>query len=44
MDIEFHCYMTHLIALRAGVQPEDAFTIAAIAQTGLDNSELHVSL
>lgn len=28
MDIEFHYYMTHLIALRAGFKTEDAHTIA----------------
>ncbi len=28
MDIEFHYFMTHLIALRAGFKPGDAHTIA----------------
>lgn len=32
MDIEFHYYMTHLIALRAGFKSEDAFTIANAGQ------------
>jgi hypothetical protein len=37
MDIEFHYYMTHLIALRAGFKPEDAFTIAYASQYTDDN-------
>lgn len=37
MDIEFHYYMTHLIALRAGFKPEDAFTIAYSSQYTDDN-------
>jgi len=32
MDIEFHYYMTHLIALRAGFKPDDAHTIAYASQ------------
>jgi hypothetical protein len=37
MDIEFHYYMTHLIALRAGFRPVDAFTIACASQYTDDN-------
>jgi hypothetical protein len=37
MDIEFHFYMTHLIALRAGFRPEDAYTIACASQYTDDN-------
>jgi len=37
MDIEFHYYMTHLIALRAGYKPDDAFTIAYASQYTDDN-------
>lgn len=39
MDIEFHYYMTHLIALRAGFKPEDAFKIAYASQYTDDNEE-----
>ena len=37
MDIEFHYYMTHLIALRAGFKPDDAFKIAYASQYTDDN-------
>jgi len=37
MDIEFHYYMTHLIALRAGFKPKDALTIACASQYTDDN-------
>ena len=37
MDIEFHYYMTHLIALRAGFKPSDAYTIAYASQYTDDN-------
>jgi hypothetical protein len=37
MDIEFHFYMTHLIALRAGFKAEDAYTIAYASQYTDDN-------
>ena len=37
MDIEFHYYMTHLIALRAGFRPDDAFKIAYASQYTDDN-------
>jgi len=41
MDIEFHYYMTHLIALRAGFKPEDAVTIAFASQYTDDNDTPH---
>lgn len=37
MDIEFHYYMTHLIALRAGFKKGDAYTIAYASQYTDDN-------
>ena len=37
MDIEFHYYMTYLIAARAGFQPAQALTIAHAAQSVDDN-------
>ena len=37
MDIEFHYYMTHLIALRAGFKPDDALTVAYASQYTDDN-------
>src|ERR1700761_2579079 len=37
MDIEFHYYMTYLIAARAGHAPADAVTIAHAAQEIDDN-------
>ena len=37
MDIEFHYYMTYLIASRAGFSPADAATIAQAAQEVDDN-------
>jgi hypothetical protein len=39
MDREFHHNMTHLIALRAGFQPDDAFTIAYASQYTDDNDK-----
>ncbi len=39
MDIEFHYYMTHLIALRAGFKKEDALKIAYASQYTDDNDE-----
>ena len=41
MDIEFHYFMTHLIALRAGFQPEDAFKIAYASQYTDDNENVY---
>jgi hypothetical protein len=41
MDIEFHYYMTHLIALRAGFKPNDAFTIAYSSQYIDDNKNTY---
>jgi len=41
MDIEFHYYMTHLIALRAGFKPDDAFTIAYASQFTDDNENTY---
>jgi hypothetical protein len=41
MDIEFHYYMTHIIALRAGYNPEEAFTIAYASQYTDDNDKLY---
>jgi hypothetical protein len=37
MDIEFHYYMTYLIAVRAGIAPDTAVTIAKSAQEVDDN-------
>lgn len=37
MDIEFHYYMTYLIAAKAGFAPEDAEIIAHSAQSVDDN-------
>jgi hypothetical protein len=37
MDVEFHYYMTYLIAAKAGFGPEDAFTIANACQYVDDN-------
>ncbi|MFQ5478757.1 MAG: DUF6765 family protein [Candidatus Binatia bacterium] len=37
MDIEFHYYMTYLIAARAGMGPEDAYTVAYSSQYVDDN-------
>jgi hypothetical protein len=39
MDIEFHYYMTHLIALRAGFKNDDALKIAYASQYTDDNDE-----
>jgi hypothetical protein len=39
MDREFHYYMTHLIASRAGFWPDDAFTIAHASQYTDENDE-----
>jgi hypothetical protein len=41
MDIEFHYYMTHLIALRAGFGPDDALAIAYSSQYTDDNAILY---
>lgn len=37
MDVEFHYYMTYLVAAKAGFGPEDAFTIANACQYVDDN-------
>jgi hypothetical protein len=37
MDIEFHYYMTYIIALRAGFKADDAYTIAYSSQYTDDN-------
>src|SRR5271169_3079809 len=37
MDIEFHYYITHLIAMRAGVNKADALKIAYSSQLTDDN-------
>lgn len=37
MDIEFHYYMTYIIALRAGFKVDDAYTIAYSSQYTDDN-------
>ncbi|HWR58124.1 MAG TPA: DUF6765 family protein, partial [Thermodesulfovibrionales bacterium] len=37
MDIEFHFYMTYLIALKAGFKKEDAYVIAYSSQYTDDN-------
>lgn len=37
MDIEFHYYMTYLIAVRAGFKVDDAYTIAYSSQYTDDN-------
>jgi len=41
MDIEFHYYITHLIAVRAGFHPAEATTLAQAAQEIDDN---HISI
>lgn len=41
MDIEFHYYQTHLIALRAGFSPDDALTIAYASQYTDDNENVY---
>jgi len=38
MDIEFHYYITYLIAARAGFSPEDALTLAHASQYVDDNN------
>lgn len=40
MDVEFHYYMTYLIAARAGFPPGDAFTLAHACQYVDDNDFL----
>jgi len=37
MDVEFHYYMTYLIAVRAGFSPEDAYIIAHASENVDDN-------
>jgi hypothetical protein len=37
MDVEFHYYMTYIIALRAGFKTDDAYTIAYSSQYTDDN-------
>jgi hypothetical protein len=37
MDREFHSYMTYIIALRAGFETDDAYTIAYSSQYTDDN-------
>ena len=37
MDIEFHCYMTYLIAVRAGFISAEAAVVAQSAQEVDDN-------
>jgi hypothetical protein len=37
MEIEFHYHITHLMALRAGFKPGDAFKIAYSSQYTYDN-------
>ena len=41
MDIEFHYYMTYLIAARAGYPPKEAETIAHSCQMVDDNTSCH---
>jgi hypothetical protein len=43
MDIEFHYYMTYLIATRAGFNPHDAWLIAHSAQ-GVDDNHIPVKV
>src|SRR5260221_5782057 len=43
MDIEFHYYMTHLIAVRAGLSPAEASIIAQSAQE-IDDNHIPVSV
>jgi hypothetical protein len=40
MDIEFHYYMTYLIAVKAGLEPEEALTVATASQYVDDNDRL----
>jgi hypothetical protein len=39
MDIEFHYYITYIVALRAGYHPNDAYLIAYSCQYTDDNNE-----
>jgi hypothetical protein len=41
MDIEFHYYITYIVALRAGFKPEDAFIIAYSSQYTDDNTTVY---
>jgi len=41
MDIEFHYYMTYIIALRAGFKADDAYAIAYSSQYTDDNDYLY---
>ncbi|MDD4197725.1 MAG: hypothetical protein PHT96_15165 [Syntrophorhabdaceae bacterium] len=44
MDIEFHYYMTYIIARRAGFNPDDSYLIACSSQYTDDNTEhLYIS-
>jgi hypothetical protein len=43
MDIEFHYYMTYLIAARAGFNPADAATLAQSAQE-IDNNHIPIEV
>ncbi len=39
MDIEFHYYITYIVALKAGYSPHDAYLIAYSSQYSDDNTE-----
>lgn len=41
MDIEFHYYMTYLIATKAGIKPENALTLAHTCQLTDDNDKIY---
>jgi hypothetical protein len=41
MDIEFHYYITYIVALRAGFKPEDAFIISYASQYTDDNHTVY---
>jgi hypothetical protein len=43
MDIEFHYYMTYLVAAKAGMGPDDALTIAHAAQY-VDNNDVRFEI
>ena len=43
MDIEFHYYMTYLIAVRAGFHPAEATTLAQAAQE-IDDNHIPISV
>ncbi|MEW6161851.1 MAG: DUF6765 family protein [Nitrospirota bacterium] len=40
MNIEFHYYITYIIALRAGFKPDDAYVVAYSSQYVDDNSKI----